>query len=667
MARFVSFLLLLLSFAVSTLRAQDQRPNVLWIFVEDMNDWLGCYGDELVQTPNIDALAARGTRFARAYMPAGVCSPTRSAVITGCWQTTTGTHNHRSSRGSDRIELPKGVRPLPTILREAGYYTFNYGKTDYNFAHDAKALYDWHKPNMNFDRIGSVSKLWQPAVAQKKRFFGQIQLRGGKNRAPAKMDRQKVSVPPYYPDVPLVREEIAHHYDVIEKTDREVGKILAALKQDGLLNNTVVFFFSDHGYRMHRHKQFLYEGGVRVPCIIAGPRVQTGVRQDPISGIDLAATTLTIAGLPWPSTMQSMDVFSDDYDRFYVVSARDRCDYTIDKIRAVTTKRYKYIKNYLTDRPYMQPHYRDPRPITKLMRQMARDGQLNAVQMQFYGDERPAEEFYDLQADPHQIHNLVGKDAATKELERHRGLLDVWIRTTKDRGQQPESERGLRAVLEQWQGKCVNPEFTPIRAKIETENASKRRVLILGDSISMGYTPVVKRLMAKDTLVMRPKENCAGTTKGIASIDKWLEIGNGKFDVIWFNFGLHDLKHVQPSGKNSNNPKHLRQAEPAAYEANLREIVAKLKATGAQLVFATTTPIPKGGVRPHRAIEDSQRYNDIARRVCKDNGVEVHDLYAFAMKHQKTIQPRADVHFTKEGSQMLGQQVVAGLRAVLAR
>jgi len=667
MARLVSFLLLLLFCGHATAQTQNDRPNVLWIFVEDMNDWLGCYGDPLVKTPNIDALAARGTRFTRAYMPAGVCSPTRSAVITGCWQTTTGTHNHRSSRNSDRIELPNGVRPMPTMLREQGFYTFNYGKTDYNFAHHPENLYDWHKPNMNFDRIGSVSKLWQPAIAQNKNFFGQIQLRGGKNRTPAKMDRNKVTIPPYYPDVPLVREEIAHHYDVIEKTDREVGKIIAALKKDNLLDKTVVFFFSDHGYRMHRHKQFLYEGGVKVPCIIAGPHVQKGVREDPISGIDLAATTMTYLGLPTPPKMQSMNVFSDDYDRYYVVSARDRCDYTIDKIRAVTTKRYKYIRNYLTDRPYMQPHYRDPRPVTKLMRHMAESGQLNAVQMQFYGNERPAEEFYDLQQDPHQIHNLASDDAAKKELARHREMLATWIRTTGDRGQQPESELGLRAVLERWGEKCVNPEFTPVRAKIKAENATKKRVLILGDSISMGYTPIVKQLLRKDTLVMRPKENCAGTTKGVANIDKWLQIGDGRFDVIWFNFGLHDLKRVKPNGRNSNDPKDSRQAEPDAYEQNLRTIIKKLKATGAALVFATTTPIPEGGVRPHRDVADAQRYNDIARKVCAEHGIEVHDLYGVAMKHQKTIQPRVDVHFTKEGSRLLARDVAEALKAVLAR
>jgi acyl-CoA thioesterase-1 len=147
---------------------------------------------------------------------------------------------------------------------------------------------------------------------------------------------------------------------------------------------------------------------------------------------------------------------------------------------------------------------------------------------------------------------------------------------------------------------------------VDAEDLDKRRALILGDSISMGYTPVVKRLLREDTVVVRPRENCAGTTKGVARIDDWLQLKGGGFDLIWFNFGLHDLKRVRADGKNSNDPADRRQAEPAQYERQLREIVAKLKATGSALVFATTTPVPPGGVRPHRDVDDPQRYNAIA-------------------------------------------------------
>ena len=666
MIRFVS-LVFALWVSCGVTAAQD-KPNVLWLYVEDLCDWLGCYGDELAATPTLDALAARGARFERAYMPSPVCSPTRSAVITGCWQTTIGAHNHRSSRTpDDQIPLPDGVRTLPELLREAGYYTFNRGKLDYNFTHDPAALYDFHDPNMNLERLRNVAALWRPAAAAGKPFFGQLHLRGGKNRAPAQTDPEAVSVPPYYPDTPTVRAEIARHYDVTAKTDREVKRVLTALQKDGLLDSTAVFFFSDHGYRMHRHKQFLYEGGVKVPLLVAGPGVSPVVRSDLASGVDLAATVLAMAGVARPDAMAGRDLFAEDYQRPYVISARDRCDYTVDRIRAVVTERFRYIRNELPERPYMQPQYRDGWAVTKEARELAADGALTATQLLFYGDKRPREELYDLGEDPHQVNNLASSQIHRGPLLLHRAILDNWIRATGDRGQQPEPEAGLRATLERWQDKCVNEEFGPVRARVAAENLEKRRALILGDSISMGYTPIVKRLLRDDTFVTRPRENCAGTSKGVSKIDEWLAVDGGGFDLIWFNFGLHDLKRVRADGRNSNDPADRRQAEPEQYERQLREIVAKLKATGSALVFATTTPVPRGGVRPHRDVDDPGRYNEIARRVMAENGVDVVDLYAFALARQAEIQPRVDVHFTKEGSRLLGEHVAEQIRARLEK
>ena len=454
---------------------------------------------------------------------------------------------------------------------------------------------------------------------------------------------------------------------VEERADTDGKRVLAALQKDDLLDKTVVFFFSDHGYRMHRHKQFLYEGGLKVPPLIAGPGVQQGVRTDLVSGVDLAATVLAMAGVATPDTLDSRDLFAADYRRPYVFSTRDRCDYTIDRVRAVVSERFRYIRNELPDRPYMQPQYRDSWAITKELRAMAANGELDATQMRFYGAARPAEELYDLQRDPHQVRNLATSQVHRGPLALHRALVDNWIRQIGDQGQQPESEAGLRAVLERWKDKCVNEEYTPVRAKIRAENASKRRVLILGDSISMGYTPVVKRLLKDDFVVVRPRENCAGTTKGVAKVDRWLQLEGGGFDLIWFNFGLHDLKRVKPDGKNSNDPADRRQAEPADYERQLREITKKLQATGARLVFATTTPVPEGGVRPHRDVQDPERYNAIAREIMQTHGAEVVDLYAFALARQEQIQPRVDVHFTKQGSRLLGEHVAAKVRAALAK
>ena len=197
----------------------------------------------------------------------------------------------------------------------------------------------------------------------------------------------------------------------------------------------------------------------------------------------------------------------------------------------------------------------------------------------------------------------------------------------------------------------------------------KPHVLILGDSISIGYTPAVREILKSEAVVIRPTrknnrpENCAGTNNGVAHIDRWLKLGDGRWDVIHFNFGLHDLKHVDPkTGRNSSNAAHPHQAPPERYEKQLREIVGKLKKTKAKLIFATTTPVPTGGVRPYRDVKDPARYNAIAAKIMKENDVAVDDLYTAAQSRLKKIQQPVNVHFTKEGSRFLAEQVAKHIR-----
>ena len=447
------------------------HPNVLWVYLEDTCPWMSCYGDTVIETPNIDALAARGVRFDRAYMPAPVCSPTRSAVITGMYQTAIGAHEHYSSfrvwRGNEMETWDPnhlGIRTLPEIFKAAGYYTFNEGKDHYNFVFSDEDLYD-RKGNNGFKGARNGTE-WSGRGPDQP-FFGQIQLLGGKREnAPRRTDPGAVPVPPYYPDHPVYREEIAHHYDTILKMDEILGDIITRLKEDGLYESTVVFFFSDHGMRLVRHKQFLYEGGIRVPLIVAGPGIPVGrVRSDLVSGIDISAATLVRAGIDVPDHMQGRDLFDEEFLREYVVSARDRCDYTIDRIRAVVTERYKYIRNFMTDRPYMQPQYRDDRESLKVLKQLYREGKLNAVQARFVGDERLAEELYDLQNDPHETENLVHswKREHAMALGRLRTILHRWIVETDDKGRFPESDEALKAVVDRWGDKAVCPEYNRVR------------------------------------------------------------------------------------------------------------------------------------------------------------------------------------------------------------
>ena len=461
-----SVFLLSLLFSFGQVKAVD-RLNILWIYLEDVSGWFSCYGEKLIKTPNIDRLAARGIRFDRFYTPAGVCSATRSAIIVGAMQTTFGIHNHRSGRSTfrgknmgkafDDIRLPKGVEPLPVMMKKEGYFTFNQsGKDDYNFKWSASEFYS---PNSN-KNYWRNRKPGQP-------FFGQIQLRGGKlgRRALKTVERAKVPVPPYYPDIPLVREEIAHHYDCLLKTDEQIGQILAELDKDGLTGSTLIFCFSDHGYKLHRHKQFLYEGGIRMPLIVAGPGIRPGqVRADLVSGIDIVPASLVAAGMNVPSHMEGKDFLAKDYQpRDFVTAARDRCDFTIERIRAVVTPRYKYLRNYLTDRPFMQPSYKDPWPVSKKFREMMVNGEMNEEQLIFFGSKKPLEELYDLQNDPHEIQNLANDPKHLKALDKHRRLLTEWIQNTGDQGQTTESDAGLIAALKRWGANCVNPEYDRVR------------------------------------------------------------------------------------------------------------------------------------------------------------------------------------------------------------
>lgn len=230
-----------------------------------------------------------------------------------------------------------------------------------------------------------------------------------------------------------------------------------------------------------------------------------------------------------------------------------------------------------------------------------------------------------------------------------------------------ETDQWLTALRESGSDPALPDEAARAGDEIDAQAGTLPRVLLLGDSISMGYHKTVVAALEGQALVVRPQENCAGTTKGLRKLSEWLRVEGGNFDAIHFNFGLHDLKRVPRPGSEggSNNPDDPYQADLETYEHNLREIVDRLKATGAELIFATTTPVPPGGVRPHRDVEDVPRYNAVARKIMTEHGITIDDLYAFALPKLDAIQQPVNVHFTPEGSAMLGEEVVGSVRAVL--
>jgi arylsulfatase A-like enzyme len=426
------------------------RPNIVWVIVDDMSAQFSCYGEKLITTPHVNRLAREGTRFSRAFVTAPVCSPCRSAMITGMYQTTIGAHHHRSGRGELKIRLPDGVEPVPVLFRRAGYYTCiggplvagkknALGKTDYNFEWD-RAMYDGN------DWAGR--KPGQP-------FFMQVQLHGGKYREGGRWAEvskrelgtltkpEDVTLPPYYPRDPVLLADWAAYLDAVRYTDRQTGDVLKRLEGEGILENTIVFFMTDHGISHARGKQFLYDEGTHVPFIVRGSGVEKGkVRDDLIEHIDLAATSLALAGVPIPKAMQGRDVLAKEYrPRDAVFAARDRCDETVERIRSVRTTQFKYVRNFYPDRPHLQPNrYKDNKPIVKRLRELHAAGKLDALQEKLlFSPTRAAEDLYDLAADPFETKNLAADPAHRATLEQLRGRLDKWMAETGDRGKESDA------------------------------------------------------------------------------------------------------------------------------------------------------------------------------------------------------------------------------------
>jgi len=438
--------------------AARKRPNIVWFVVDDMSANFSCYGETLIETPHVDRLAREGTRFTRAFVTAPVCSPCRSALITGRYQTSIGAHHHRSGRGRLKITLPEGVVPIPALLRNAGYWTAigdglparvgsgrrgGLGKTDYNFEWD-RSMYDGD------DWAGRAPD--QP-------FFAQVQLAGGKLRGGSEASARKLSeraerelggavkpeavqLAPYYPRDPVLLRDHAAYLDACRFTDRHVGEVIARLEEEGILEQTLVIFLTDHGISHARGKQFLYDEGTHVPLIVRGLKVPRGaVRDDLIEHIDLAAMSLGAAGIAIPAGMHARDVFAPDYARRDVVfAARDRCDETVERLRSVRNDRYLYIRNFYPKRPLLQPNaYKDGKAIVERLRELHPAGSLDALQESLlFAPERSPEELYEWTIDRFQVKNLAADPEHQKALVAMRARLDRWIVETGDRG--PESD-----------------------------------------------------------------------------------------------------------------------------------------------------------------------------------------------------------------------------------
>ena len=466
--KFVLFGMILLMCGLEVFAAE--RPNVLWIIAEDMSPHFGCYGEKAIQTPNVDRLAGEGTVFKRAYVTAPICSTSRSALITGMYQTSIGAQHHRSGRGVMKIALPPGIVPVPALFKKAGYWTCNgyfpqkpgakgIAKTDYNFEWDS-SMYDGND--------------WSGRAAGQP-FFAQIQLHGGKVRdgrdaagvfrgaLGSLTDPSNLVLPAYYPRTRALLDDWALTLDACRLVDLQIAQIRERLEREGILDKTVIFFITDHGLSHARGKQFLYDEGTQIPFVVRGPGVGVGAeRADLVEHIDLAASSLALAGIAKPPGMQSRDVFEKGYEpRRAVFSARDRADETVDRIRSVRTERWLYVRNFFPQRPHLQPnHYKDHKPCLIALRAAEAAGELNELQRRLlFAPNRPKEELYDLSEDVDQIRNLAGESSRASVLEEMRGLLCEWEKSTGDHGRKMESEAMYDSDMAEYLGKRRDPEI----------------------------------------------------------------------------------------------------------------------------------------------------------------------------------------------------------------
>jgi arylsulfatase A-like enzyme len=419
----------------------DGRPNILWILMEDVGPEMACYGEPLVATPNIDRLAREGVRFTNAHTTSPVCSPSRSALITGMYQTTIGAHQHRTF---ERKPLPPGIDVVTNYLRKAGYFTVisgagpgrksagaaGSGKTDFNFLIDKP--FDGHDWNQR-----------QPGQP----FFAQLSL-SESHRGPGwplarktlknLIDPNKVKLPPTWPDHPVARDDYANYLDAIQLCDLYVGEIFERLENEKLLDNTIIFLMGDNGQCSHRGKQFLYDQGTHVPLMVRFPNKKDAgtVREDLVIHLDMTAATLKLAGAPIPSNMQGKDFFAPDFKREMIFTARDRMDMSTDRMRAVRTKQFKYIRNFFPMIPYMQfNQYKERQyPVWNLIKELKATGKLRQELMLFAGDTKPIEELYDLSKDPWEVNNLAALPEHKETLLKLRAEVDKWMKETNDQG-----------------------------------------------------------------------------------------------------------------------------------------------------------------------------------------------------------------------------------------
>ena len=429
-------------------------PNIVWIVCEDMSpEHLESYKGTGGKTPNLNALAAESLQYQNAFSTAGVCAPSRAALITGAYQTSIGAMHMRTlgmsqnalnayppGHQSYSTVLPEGMYPYPIYLRQAGYYVTNNSKEDYQFK-SPEAMWD-----ESSDRAH-----WRNRKDPKQPFFSifnfttthesQVWMR---EKEGLLVDPKDVTVSPVYPDDSITRRTLARFITNVMRMDQQVGEVIAQLKEDGLYDKTIIFFYSDHGDGMPYYKRELYDRGLRVPLMIKAPFLKAGTKTDElVSFVDFAPTLLSLAGVQIPETMQGQAFLGKQKaePRNYVYAARDRMDSEYDRVRVVSDGRYKYIRNYMPEKPnYQNLQYRLSNPLMIHILDLHEKGLLDQNQERWFAATKPKEELYDTQIDPWEFENLVVNPEYADKLAELRMAHEEWMLKYGDMAVQNEME-----------------------------------------------------------------------------------------------------------------------------------------------------------------------------------------------------------------------------------
>ena len=436
--RLIATLILLAGFSAHAQPAPGgTRPNILWVVAEDNTyNYVSAYGDPLARTPNFDRLAKEGILFERAYSTSAVCAPTRASIITGMFAPALGTQHMRSN-----VPMPAWMRYFPAYLRDAGYFTSNHAKTDYN----AEVL------SGTWDQNGNQAH-WRNRKAGQPFFsvfnFGASHESSLHKRMAIVTDPAKVRVPAYLPDTPEVRADIAQYYDRVAQADRDIGEVLAELESDGLSDDTIIFYYSDHGGVLPRSKRFLFENGTHPSFMIRFPKKFQHLFPLPAGSstkelfnwVDLAPTVLSLAGVKAPDYFQGRAFAGPARSAApeFTYNFRGRMDERYDFSRAVTDGRWRYIRNYRPDVPIMQHvDYLWKMSSTREWDRLRGEGKLTAVQRSFF-EPKPAEQLFDCAADPDNIRNLATDPSHRATLERMRAANNAHLLRIRDTGFMPE-------------------------------------------------------------------------------------------------------------------------------------------------------------------------------------------------------------------------------------